>query len=311
MFHPPALFVSGAHIDATGLLDAAPIIGVSNPGRVVARAGGAGLNMASNAVALGLDSALAGPVGADTNGSWLRRVLAERGIGDHLVALADRATGTYTAIVAPDGEMVIGLADLAIYEAIDADWLFTHCGEAFEVSRLWCVSANLTPQTLGAIAGRAQGRTLAAATISPAKSVRLGAILERLDLLFTSHAEAQALSGLEGSGADLAQWLMQAGVGAGTLSAGPGPLVAWQDGAIWQLVPPVAPRIADVNGAGDAIGAVILAGLARGLAMPECARLAIAAAQWTLGSPEPFRAGLDWPGLEELAAAVEPAVRLR
>ena len=113
-----ACFVTGAHVDLAGRLDAAPIPHVSNPGRVERQPGGAGLNAASAAAALGLACSLAGPVGEDADAEELRRMAQARDIRPALVAMAGWRTGSYTAIMAPDGEMVIGLADLAIHEAL-------------------------------------------------------------------------------------------------------------------------------------------------------------------------------------------------
>ena len=88
-----ACFVTGAHVDLAGRLDAAPILHVSNPGRFERIPGGAGLNAASAAAALGLSCAIAGPVGDDADAGELKRLAAARGIGDALVSLQGRRTG--------------------------------------------------------------------------------------------------------------------------------------------------------------------------------------------------------------------------
>ena len=144
-------FITGAHVDLAGRLDDAPIVHASNPGRFERFPGGAGLNAASAAAALGLSSSIAGPVGEDEAAGELKRLAAARGIADALRPMAGRRTGSYTAIMAPDGEMVIGLADLSIHEAADADWLAEHCGPALEGAELWFVSGNLTVATLEAL----------------------------------------------------------------------------------------------------------------------------------------------------------------
>ena len=208
-------------MDIAGRLDAAAIPGVSNPGRVAMQPGGAGLNMASNAARLGLACTLASPIGEDAHGATLRETLQQRGIGDALVSLPQAATGTYTAIIEPDGQMVIGLADLAIYERIDADWFFAHCRQKLEAAELWCISANLSEATLLEIAKRRSGRVLACATISPAKAVRLRSLLAEIDLLFTNRREAAALTGLANAGPQaLVEALCDAGVRNGTISDG-------------------------------------------------------------------------------------------
>ena len=294
-----ACFVTGAHFDLAGRLDSAPILHVSNPGRFERFAGGAGLNSASAAVALGLAATLAGPVGEDEAGRELRRIAAARGIGDALCPMAGRNTGSYTSIMAPDGEMVIGLADLAIYEAADADWLAGHCGPALAAADLWFLATNSSEATLADLCARAGDKAVAAATISPAKAVRLIPVLSRLDLIFTNLREARAITSLsEADGPMLAGALSGAGVAAGTISAADGALTWWDGAERGMLTPPPMEAIADVNGAGDALAGATLAGLAKGLPMAQAAQAGIAAAQLTLSVREPVHEGLDWAAVE-------------
>ena len=298
-------FITGAHVDMTGRLFAAPVPGASNPGQVTARAGGAGLNSASTAAALGANVVVASPVGDDAQGENLRRTLAARGIGNALAMLEGARTGTYTTIIAPDGSMVIGLADLAIYEAVGAQWFFDHCGAALDDADVWFVNANLPAATLSALAARAGGRKLAAATISPAKAPRLAAILAQTSFLFTNVGEARALTGLAQAEAPrLVEALIAAGARSGTISAGAGPLSWWHNGQTGTLLPPPVKTIIDVNGAGDALAATVLVALTRGHDFKHAARLGIAAAQLTLGSPEPYCPQLDWRLLESAAVAI-------
>lgn len=303
-------FVSGAHIDITGRLHVAANPGVSNPGHMEIQPGGAGLNMASTAAMLGLKTLLASPIGDDAHGMRLRAVLREREINDALAIIPEAATGTYTAIVEPDGQMVIGLADLAIYECINAQWFFHHCGAALKATDLWCLSTNLSSETIGEIAAKRNGRMLACVTISPAKSVRLRPVLGQTDLLFTNRREAQALTGLQQAEApELVAVLRKAGVKSGTLSAGGDQLHYWHEEETGALQPPSPEAIADVNGAGDALAGTMLAGLSRGMTFGQCVRLAIAAAQMTLGTKEPVFRELSWQRLENYAQAIAPSNR--
>jgi sugar/nucleoside kinase (ribokinase family) len=297
--------VSGAHVDATGKLDAPPAFGFSNPGRMRRAPGGAGLNAASAAAALGLKVTLAGAIGDDADGQLIRATLATRGIGDALAPLPGHATGQYIAIVGPDGQMAIGFADLAIHEAADAAFLLAHCGKALTAAEAWLVSPNLTQASLVELAGRAQHRLLAAATISPAKAVRLTPILARLDLLFANLAEARALTRLaNASPKALIEALVSAGVKAAVLSDSGNPLHGYCAAGSFALQPPRLAAIADVNGAGDALAGATLACLARGMALADAAATGIAAAQATLANAEPFAAGLGFATLAKAAANI-------
>jgi len=292
-------------MDLTGRLDGPPSPGHSNPGRLFRRPGGAGLNTASVTAALGLETSLAGPVGADEEGSTLKREARARGITESLSPVAGRATGSFVSIVAPDGGQVIGLADLSLYEEAEASWFLGNCGAALAAADAWLLTANQNAATLEGLAANAEDRLVAAATVSAAKAGRLSGVLARVDILFANLGEARVLAGLPGAdGATLARALASGGARAGLISASDGPVVWWEEGRSGLVLPPPVGAIADVNGAGDALAGTVLAGLARGRDFAQAVALGIAAAQITLALPEPFAPGLDWPQLEAGAAAV-------
>lgn len=298
-------FFSGAHFDVTGRLAGPAIARVSNPGRMERHPGGASLNAASIAAALGLPCALASPVGADADGHALHKVLATRGIGDALFDKANMPTGTYTAIMEPDGNMVIGLADLDIYERAAAEE-YLAVGEAARNAQAWFLPANLTEEALGELCAQAGNRFLALASVSPAKSVRLKTVLGKCDVLFTNRAEAAAITGLDNADAsELAQALAKMGAKAGTLSDGAAPLTWWNGAQKGMLRGGPIQTVTDVNGAGDALAGAMLAALAKGTPFVEAARYGMAAARLILKSRQPFLPGLDWAALEAEADAIE------
>lgn len=306
----PVLFVTGAHIDLTGKARHEPVYAASNPGTVIHQPGGAGLNMASTAAVLGMNAVLTSPVGADAFGALLAKTIAERGIDNHLFEIPDEATGTYTAITGPDGQLVIGLADLDIYERLSADRLFTHAGASFEQAGIWCLNTNVREDCLTDIVARHADhdspKTICAATVSPAKAPRLLPILSAIDVLFTNVSEARALSGLQGgSGHQLARWFVSAGVNSGVISAQAEPLIWWHAGETGNLVPPGITQIVDVNGAGDALGATVIAALCRGEGFENAVRLGMAAGQMTVTVSQPYNPAINWQVLAEAAEAIE------
>lgn len=296
---------SGAHFDVTGRLAGPAIAGVSNPGRMERHPGGASLNAASIAAALGLPCSLSSPIGADADGAALRNVVATRGIGDALFELPDVATGTYTAIMQPDGAMVVGLADLDIYEQVTANQYLQAGADAPLKAQAWFLPANLTEETLGELCSSAGERLVVMASVSPAKSVRLKGVLGRCDLLFTNRGEAAAITGLaDAEPRELAQALAELGARAGTISDGGNPLLWWNGAETGMLQGEPIGTLADVNGAGDALAGATLAALAKGEALHAAVRLGMAAARLVLKSREPYLPGLDWLALEAEAKAI-------
>ena len=314
-----ACFFSGTHMDVTGRLDAPARAGQSNPGRVRVHPGGAALNAASAAASLGLASTIASPVGEDEAARALHAALAARGIADALFVQPGHATGSYTAIIEPDGALAIGLADLSIYEAAGAQAYLSAGNGAAARAGLWYLPANLSADCLAGICAAARSAIrsaiqsadnpplLAMAAVSPAKAERLRPVLAQCDLLFANRAEAQTLTGMaDAEPADHAAALRALGVRAGVISDGPGPLVWWQGAETGAWIAPPVQEIADVNGAGDTLAGTLMAGLSRGTGFAAATRLAMAASRLVLAETEPYVPGIDWARLE--SAAIEISV---
>jgi len=154
-------FIGGAHIDRMGKLTGQVIEGASNPGIVKTVPGGAGLNTASVAAALGVDGLMICPIGDDESGVMLRQVLADRGVGDCLIAMPGRETGSYVSILGPDGNLVIALADLGLNEEITFDWLMGNYGLELKTSRSWFLTTNLPRGVIGELVRNATAEIIA------------------------------------------------------------------------------------------------------------------------------------------------------
>lgn len=298
-----AIFVTGAHLDVIGHLNAAPIEGVSNPGRMENVPGGISLNMASAAVQLGLNCSIIGPIGDDVAGAQVRDAICERGIIDGMTPGGE--TGSYTSILAPDGTLVIAIADLEIYEKITASSIFDHNRDVLSNANFWVLNTNVPASVLAKIVsekkpGFATNALIAAATISPAKAPRLVSILDDIDVLFTNRQEAMSLLGrddLEHNG-DLGRQLQSSGVKSGTISDGAEALFWWCGEDHGTLSPSRLENIASVTGAGDALAGAVLAGLAKGLDFETAVEKGMMAAKLTLQSDGPVCLRLNWEILE-------------
>lgn len=303
LFHsspPKSVFVTGAHMDVVGRLDGAAISGVSNPGKIENLPGGISLNMASTAVQLGLHCTIIGPIGDDLAGEAVRKTMLERGVIDELAGQG--TTGTYTSILAPDGALVIALADLEIYDQITANSLLKAHGESIVEADILVLNTNVSEGVLAALVAAQRVRQnayIAAATISPAKAPRLRAILASIDLLFTNQQEAMSLLGETGDKDSdwLGGKLQAAGVKSGTISNGSKPLYWWREEDSGVLTPAPLANIASVTGAGDALGGAILAGLAREMPFETAVKCGMEAAKLTLQDTMPVCLGLNWQKL--------------
>ena len=294
---PFAVFVTGAHMDVVGRLNSIPVNGASNPGKIENVPGGIALNMASAAVQLGVQCSIIGPIGDDLAGKAVRNAICERGIIDDMVV--GGKTGTYTSILAPDGTLVIALADLEIYEEITAASIFDNHSDALSNADFLVLNTNVSAQVLSTIVqanAKARNSKIVAATISPAKAPRLRQILSAIDVLFTNKQEAQSLleEAEDISCKELGRALNAIGVKSGTISNGADELFWWEGKRFGTLSPSRPEKIASVTGAGDALGGTVLAGLAKQLDFEAAVQCGMLAAKLTLQDKMPVCLDLNW-----------------
>jgi pseudouridine kinase len=262
--------IGGAHIDRHGMLKRPLVPATSNPGNVTCSFGGVARNVAENLARLGRKVTLVSRVGDDEAGRQLLSHLTSLGVDVSRVSVASRPTGTYTAILQPDGELVLGLADMDLYDEISPAILESALPHLCECDG-WFVDANLPSETLEWLAAHHGSRWLAADAVSVPKASRLSGILGEISTLFLNRAQAAVL--------DVGQCR------SGVMTLGADGLVAWV-ASERRTMPalPATPR--DVTGAGDALIAGTIFGLTDGLALFEAAKLGLAAAAITLEVPD-------------------------
>jgi pseudouridine kinase len=260
--------VGNAALDRTFALADPARPATSNPARMRTGFGGVARNVAENLARLDVVVSLVTQVGDDAGGRALRDDCAARGIDVRGVLLSTvHPTSEYAAIVDPHGELVIAASANAAIEALAAGqlgaalpddsftaWMFADC--------------NLSPAVLAALLEdrRAGGPRLAIDADNEARAL-LGAG-DELDAV-------EVARGLRGRGAD-----------AVVLTRGArGAVVASGEGTLEIAVPPARP--VDVTGAGDALIAGTLYGLAGGETLPDAVRTGTLVALLTIESATP------------------------
>lgn len=305
------LAVGGAHIDRRGRIFADTKPGASNPGQWFEEAGGGVFNAACNLSRLGHAVRLVAPRGGDAAGQMVAEAAERAGLEDRPVMFLDRATPSYTAILERDGNLVIALADMALYDAFSERRLRARSmrdglAEAGHI----LTDANLPAETLAALATtcRSQGKDMSAIAISPAKVVRFRPALPHLAHLFMNGAEAEAIAGTRPESPEGWPALLQAkGLLGGSVTSGSGRTIAF-DGSRVALIEPIPlSEIADVTGAGDAFAAGFLHARLGGADLTEALRWGTASAAITLASPHATDENLSQDRLERQLALVPPA----
>ncbi|MFN4012110.1 MAG: PfkB family carbohydrate kinase [Pannonibacter sp.] len=298
MMNPRAIACFGAvHADLIAH-GARPVLReTSTPGTIAMTPGGVATNVARALARLSVPVRLAGAVGTDSDGTSLHRLLSEDGIDLSALARADLPTGRYVALHDPDGSLAGAICDTSITDSLDAGFI-AHAAGRLDGCPIWFAEANLPDDALAELAERAGERLLVADAVSSAKAPRLAALAGRLDLVFLNRAEAAAWTGFAEATPAVPLALAVAALGPRQviLSDGAGLLTMVEDGRPLQIEPG-AVEIVDVTGAGDALIAGTLAGLARGLPLEDAAHAGLVAARLTLEATGAVAPSLAWDNI--------------
>jgi pseudouridine kinase len=254
-----AVCIGGAVLDHKYRAREALVFETSNPVDGIRSLGGVARNVAENLALLGTSTSFVSIIGDDEGGRAIMRHMRERGIDvSQVVTTTERPTAEYAAILDPQGELVLGIADMSIFDLLlpnhieriwphlaAASWVFSDC--------------NPPAEMLAALIAKRQGARfkLAIDAVSTPKAARLPKDLTGIDLLFMNIDEANSILKRQGhetieDAREAALALQARGAGEAIVTMGArGIAVAGTEGA--KTYPAVNARPIDITGAGDAM----------------------------------------------------------
>ncbi|RWM20206.1 MAG: carbohydrate kinase [Mesorhizobium sp.] len=285
MKSPTILAVGGAYIDRRGQVSGAFVPAASNPGTMREEVGGGVFNALRCAVRRGVSGSLLSVRGGDVLADTVSRAIAAAGITDLSVVFLDRTTPSNTTIIDGDGALIVGFADMALYDlALPKQIRRAKVREAISTADAVLCDANLPSTALERLVALAAGKPVFALAISPAKVMRLAPVLGSLALVFMNRCEAIALAdfGIDAAEQDIADGLRRAGIKGGVVTANDGPVLGFDAGGAFSILPPR--KVA--NGAADALAGATVAALLRGLTLRAALREGVAAAMLAIESAE-------------------------
>ena len=297
---PHVVVIGGANVDVKARSTARAVPATSNPGTTSLSAGGVGRNVAENLARLGASVHLVAAVGRDQLGDQLLADTDAAGVEIGAVVRTDRPTGTYTAVLDSDGELVTAVADMGATDLLGTEDV-RRVSPLVAAADLLVLDGNLSVAALQAALELAADAHVPVALdpVSVPKARRLRELIDRalpLFLVTPNAAELDALGGdvdhLHARGVEHV-WvrLGSAGSRLSTRNAGAQPLS------------PVPAPVADVTGAGDAMLAAFCHGVLSGRSPVEAARLGHAAAALTVASPHTVRPDLSLDLVEQVSSA--------
>ena len=283
----PITVFGAANIDHIGWTKERPVMGASNPGHLRTTPGGVGFNVATILARLGHPVRLVARIGRDAGGDTIRTAADAAGIDTRHLSVSSAPTAAYLAALDDAGSLIVGIAGMEIHDEM-APARVRKAAETAPDRDWWVADANLPGETLAFLAekARATGHPIAALAVSPAKAVRLAPLLADLDLVFVNRKEAAALLALPAGAAPfsaeaLAEALARRPRPDVVVTDAAAPLAAASVGTVRSFATlPAAIRSA--NGAGDALAAGVIHGLAAGRTLFAAIRPGLAAAALTM-----------------------------
>ena len=247
----------GCHLDRHLYLHGEAVPGRTNPASQRLGIGGVAAHIARHLAPRGGQAHFTGVQPADEISALGTRLRAD-GVDPNLIPLEGEVPG-YTAIVAADGELVVGAASTALYDEVMPDMVLKGIiGDGPLV-----IDANFPESVLQAICqSQPQTRPVFAAATSVAKVGRLAGCLARLDALVLNRSEAAVLAGeapVAGMACALAARLRPGGAVL-VSDGGNQAALARGDDCVTASPPPL--DLVRANGAGDAMAAALFWALA-------------------------------------------------
>jgi len=258
----PVVCIGAANLDRKLRSNGTLALRTSNPASAVESFGGVARNIAENLARLGTQVALLTATGKDSSGAALLAHAEALGIDTRgALKLDDAASGTYTAVLDQDGEMVVALADMALYDRIDAGVIASRQARLASAALL-VADLNLPLDTVEALRQEAKraAAPLVLVAVSEPKMARLPRELDGVSLLILNAGELASRVGrplardaeLEAAMRDVqAQGARDLVVTRGAK----GVLLTTPDGILH--LPATAADVVDVTGAGDAFAAAV------------------------------------------------------
>lgn len=292
---PSAVVVGGANMDLKARSRAQVTSRTSNPGHASMAPGGVARNVAENLGRLGDRVHLVSVVGRDALGETLLRQTVAAGVRVEHVARTDRPTGTYTAVLDADGELVVAIADMDATADLGPELLHSARDEIASAAVL-VLDGNLARDALEHALDLSSGvRTIFEPVSVPKASGLKDALDSRLYAVTPNRDELAALTDLPTRTDQQLHraigTLHERGVEMVWVRLGErGSLLATAGETTHIAALPTA--VHDVTGAGDAMLAAFCHILLEGGTPHDAARFGHAAAALTIASPHTVRPDL-------------------
>lgn len=289
--------IGGANVDRKFSIEGNTQLGTSNPASVSESVGGVARNIAENLGRLGNRVSLLTTLGEDHDGLLIEQSSDAYMNFDLAEKLKNEATGSYTAVLDHTGELVIAMANMAIYDKLLPSMLQQHEATLQNASCI-IIDLNCPLETVQFVKDFAKERTipLAIIPVSSPKMSHMPSDLHGVHYMICNRDEAetylqqkvetfehyeQAVKGLLEKGAEYA-----------LLTLGDRGVIVGHQDTITHYEAVATEHIVDVTGAGDAFVSAFLYGMLNNETLEESVQLGLVNASKTLQSDKTVRTDL-------------------
>jgi len=265
----PIVCIGAANLDRKLRSIATLKLGTSNPARQDESYGGVARNIAENLSRLGSPVALITAVGSDSSGRAMLEHAEAMGIDTRgTLRVPDCCSGTYTAVLDDHGQMMLALADMALYEQLTSDFIVSRQPQR-AAAALTVADMNLPLETLRTLLDDAirYAVPMVIVAVSEPKMARLPPDLSGLRLLILNQGELEVRIGRTIGNDDemlaAVREVQAQGAQDVIVTRGKTGVIYTVKGGIERLAARDA-NIVDVTGAGDAFAAAVCWSLFQG-----------------------------------------------
>ncbi|WP_164667368.1 carbohydrate kinase [Virgibacillus doumboii] len=295
------LCIGGANVDRKFYIKDKLQLGTSNPIRSTQTTGGVARNIAENLGRLGMDATLLTVSGSDTEWNYIAEKSSPYMNLDEVAQFSNTSTGSYTAVLDESGDLVLGLADMDVFDLMIPEWIGQHTALLHQAK---CILADLNcpKDTLLFLCQFAKKRDipLIFVAVSAPKMKHIPDELDGLTWMITNLDESEAYFDNKLTPQEAVEkWLESGVVNAVVTNGKEGAVVGNEKEGIYHVPALETSEIVDVTGAGDAFSSAVTYAWFEGKSLVDSTRAGIVNAAKTLQSTHTVRQDLSPLKLEE------------
>ncbi|CAH2716803.1 Pseudouridine kinase [Neobacillus rhizosphaerae] len=297
--------IGGANLDRKFQVKNKAQLGTSNPIQSAKSVGGVARNIAENLGRLGMGVSLVTACGTDSDWSFIEESSTLYMHLDQVAKIPGKSTGSYTAVLDTDGELIIALADMEVYESITPELLQK---QDVLLSRAKCIVADLNcpKETLQFLCqfARKHDRPIALIPVSSPKMNRIPDDLDGIAWLITNRDESETYFNIKITNEDewklaLEKWLSLGIANVVITNGKKGAMIANNEEGIFHMPSIETKDILDVTGAGDAFSSAVIYSWLNGKNLRDIAKAGAVNASKTLQSSYTVRQDLSAAQLQK------------